>query len=44
MKKVYSGPAFQGISEAEALLLPGDGGLQSIRKLGLYHEKNFYVL
>jgi hypothetical protein len=34
MKRVYSKPAFRELSKAEALLLLGDGGLQSMRKLG----------
>ena len=34
MRKAYSKPAFRELSEAEALLLLGDDGLQSIRKLG----------
>jgi len=34
MKKVYTKPAFRELSKAEAELLLGDGGLQSIRKLG----------
>jgi len=34
MKKVYSKPAFRKLSRAEAQLLLGDGGLQSVRKLG----------
>lgn len=34
MKKVYTKPAVREVSEAEALLLLGDGGLQSMRKQG----------
>ena len=34
MKRVYSKPAVRELSEAEALLRLGDGGLGSIRKLG----------
>lgn len=36
MKKVYTKPAFRELSEAEGLLLFGDGGMQSIRKLGAF--------
>jgi hypothetical protein len=34
MKKVYAKPAYRELTKAEAELLLGDGGLQSIRKLG----------
>jgi hypothetical protein len=34
MKKVYTKPAIRELSKAEALLLPGDGGPQSIHILG----------
>ena len=34
MKRAYTKPAFRELSKTEALLLLGDSGLQSIRKLG----------